>query len=225
MHLLIPPPDHPPFKTQRCQVTPPHTLVFPHMRQERGQDTLGQEAVEVILPRATLHREETPPRREARHRVTLRLTLPEAETLLGQGTLQATPQLTPQVTLLEERVTLQIGVGILPLEHLRVEAALLVTLPLTLLAELILPAIHLPIHQKEVTLLATLRHILPVVEKPQAIPPLMHQMKGKPRALPQLILLKVKPQVILPRMHLKELVLLLTHLPKEALLAKSPKMK
>ena len=138
--------------------------------------------MEVILPRVTLHREETPPRREARHRVTLRLTLPEAETLLEQGTPQATPQLTPQVTLREERVTLQIGVGILPLEHLQVEAVLPVTLPPTLLAELILPAIHLPIHQREETPLATLRNILPGVEKPQAIPRLMHQMKGKRRA-------------------------------------------
>jgi len=125
--------------------------------------------VEVILPRVTLHREETRPRREARHRVTLRLTLLEAETLLEQGTLQATPQLTPQVTLREERVSPQIGVGTLPLEHLQVEAALPVTLP----------AIHLPILQKEETLLATLRHTLLGVEKPQAIPHLMHQMKGK----------------------------------------------
>jgi len=136
--------------------------------------------VEVILPRATPHREETPPRREARHRATLRLTLPEAETLLGQGTPQATLQLIPQVTLREERGTLQIGVAILPLEHLQVEAVLPVTHPLTLLVELILPAIHRPIHPKEETLLATLPHILPGVEKPQAIPPLMHQMKGKP---------------------------------------------
>ena len=138
--------------------------------------------MEVILPRATLHREETPPRREARHRVILRLTLPEAETLQEQGTLQATPQLIPQATLREERVTLQTGVGILPLEHLQEEAALPATLPLTLLVELILQAIHLPIHQKEETLLATLQHILLGVEKPQAIPPLMHQMKGKPQA-------------------------------------------
>ena len=138
--------------------------------------------MEVILPRATLHREETPPRREARHQVTLQLTLPEVETLQEQGTPQATPQLTPQATLHEERVTLQTGVGTLPLEHLQAEAALPATLPLTLLVELIHPAIHLPIHRKEETLLATLRHILPGVEKPQAIPPLMHQMKGKPQA-------------------------------------------
>jgi len=179
MHLPIPQPDRPPFKTQKCQVTPPRTPVCPHMRQEKGQDTLGQEEVEVILPRATLHREGTRPRREVRHRVTLQLILQEAETLLEQGTPQATPQLTPQVTLREERVTPQIGVGTLPLEHRQVEAALPATLPPTLLVELILPAIHLPILPKEVTLLATPPHTLPEVEKPQAIPPHMHQMKVK----------------------------------------------
>jgi len=138
--------------------------------------------VEVILPRATLHREETPLRREVRHRVILRLTLPEVETLLEQGTLPAIPQHTLLVTLREERVTLQIGAGTLPLEHLQVEAAPPVTLRLTLLVELILQAIHLLIHQKEGTLLATLQHILLGVEKLQAIHPPMHQMKGKPQA-------------------------------------------
>ena len=134
--------------------------------------------MEVILPRATLHREETPLRREARHRVILRLTLPEVETLLEQGTLPAIPQHTLQVTLREERVTLRIGAGTLPLEHLQVETVPPVTLPLTLLVELILQAIH----QMEGTLLATLQHILPGVEKLQAIHPPMHQMKGKPQA-------------------------------------------
>ena len=135
--------------------------------------------MEAILPRVTLLREGTPPKREERHRATPQRTLQEAETLLEQGTLQATPQLTPQVTLLVERVTLQIDVGTRPLEHLQVEAALPVTLPLTLLVVLILQAIHLPILQKEATLLATLLHTLPGVEKPQAIPPHMHQMKLK----------------------------------------------
>ena len=138
--------------------------------------------MEAILPRVTLLREGTPPKREERHRATPQRTLQEAETLQEQGTPQATPQLTPQVTLLEERVTLQTGVGTLPLEHLQAEAVLPVTLPLTLLVVLTLRAIHLPILQKELTLLATLLHTLPGVEKPQAIPPHMHQMKGKPPA-------------------------------------------
>ena len=142
--------------------------------------------MEATHPRVTLHREVTPPRREAaRHRgVTLRRTLPEAETLQEKlGTLLATPQLTPRATLRGERVTLQTGVGTtLPLEHLQVGAALPVTLPPTLLAELIPLAIHLHTLQKQETLLATRLHTLLGVGKPQAIPPHMHQMKGKPRA-------------------------------------------
>ena len=138
--------------------------------------------MEVILPRVILHREGTLPRREARHRVTLQHTLLGAETLLEQGTLQATPQPTPQVTLREVKDTPQIGVGTLPLERLQGEAAHPVTHPLTRPVELILRAIHLPIHRKEATLLVTLRHTLLGVEKPQAILPHMHQMKGKPPA-------------------------------------------
>ena len=181
--------------------------------------------MEVILPRATLHREEILPRRKVRLPVTLQPTLQEVEILLELGTLLATHPLTLQVTLLEERVSHQIGVGTLPLEHLQVEAALPVIPPHTLLVELILPAIHLRTLQKEEILLDTLPPTLLGVEKPQVTLPHMHQRKETPQTSPQLILLKVEvqPLVILPHMPLKVLVPLLMHLQEAALPTRSQK--
>ena len=177
MHPLILQQDRLPSKTQRCQVTPPHTLVCLHTRQGRGQDTLGLEVVGETLQKVTRLKVETLQRKGVILLATLPPTLQGAETLQGQEILQATPRHTLQAILPGAKDSPLKDVETLQQEPRQEGTALLATLQHTPQAELILQATLQRTHQREGIHQDILQHTLQGVVRPQATPHPMDQMK------------------------------------------------